>query len=142
MTTQPNNQAPDRELPIAGRDDLLGSFVRRFAYIPVPAAGKRFRVRNLSELERSQYENSLLNAKGRLRGDRLLEIKVRMIQIAVVDDDGKLLYGLADVPQLIQQDSQVIDQLVSGIKLHCGFSDDDLEGLEKNYGAIPVDDSR
>lgn len=120
------------ELPLATGPELLGKFQRRYILIPVPQLGVQFRHQNLNELERSRVENSILNNKGRIRGDRLLQIKVRWIQATAVDEHGTLLYGERDIPTLAQQDSAIIDLLMEGIKRHVGIKDDDLEETEKN----------
>lgn len=130
------------ELPLATSGDLTGTYKRRFVYWPVPAMGKRYRIQSLSELERSRVENSLLSNKGRIRGDRMLEIKCRWIQATAVDEDGNLLHSESDIPAMLSQDSLWIDQLIEGVKRHVGISDDDLADQEKNYGTIPADDSR
>jgi hypothetical protein len=129
------------ELPLATRDDLLGRFRRRYDFAVAPVMGKRFRLQNLNELERSRVENSILNNKGRIRGDRLLQIKARWIQATAVDGDGNLFYSERDVPTIAGQDSQDVDALMEAIKRHVGIKDDDLEDMEKNSGRTSDGDS-
>lgn len=116
---------------LIGRDALLGPPKRRFAKIDVPDLGA-VRIRSLTELERSRIEASMRDKKGGLSGSKLLDLKCRMIVECVVDESGNPIFTSRDIPQLNQQDSKVTNAIVDAIQAHCGWSDDDIEDLEKN----------
>lgn len=113
------------------RDAFLRPLVRRFKDFEVPELGK-VRIRSLTELERSKFEASCRDKKGNLAPNKLLDLKCRMIVLCVVDGDGNQILANNDIEQLRQQDSRVTNKLVDEIQAHCGFSDEDLEDLEKN----------
>jgi len=116
---------------LATRDTLLAAPKRRFAEVEIAGWGK-VRIRSLSELERSRIETSMLDKKGQIASNRLVDIKCRWIVAAVVDENGNTLLTNGDIPQLQQQDSSCTDALMDAIKEHCGLSDNDLKELEKN----------
>jgi len=115
----------------ATRDQILSAPKRRFAEVDIPDWGK-FRVRSLTELERSKFEASIRDKQGKVSNAKLLDLKCRLIVLCVVDENGDTLLTNADIDALREQDSCRTNQLVDAIQKHCGFSDNDLEELEKN----------
>ncbi len=113
------------------RDALLGVAKRRYATVEVDGLGK-VRIRSLTELERSRIEASLRDKKGNLSGNRMIDLKCRMIVETLVDGDGNLLFTNADIERIRQQDSKVTNTLTDAIQAHVGFTDEDMEDLEKN----------
>jgi hypothetical protein len=118
----------------ATRDSILRPLVRRFKVVEVADWGK-FRIRSLTELERSRFEASCRDKRGNLSVNKMVDLKCRMIVMCVVDADGNQLLANGDIDQLRQQDSKATNALVEAIQSHCGFSDEDLEDLEKNSEA-------
>lgn len=124
----------------ADRDSLLKNTARRFGVYPLPSGGK-VRVRNLTELERQEYELAALDRKGQLVREGLRTSKCRLIVLCVVDGEGNPILSDADIPVLQQQDSLITNALADICQSHCGISDADLESLEKNSAEIADDDS-
>ena len=118
----------------ATRDTILAPLKRRFTEIAIPNWGK-FRLRSLTELERSRFEASIRDKKGQVSNAKLIDLKCRLIVLCVVDGNGDPLLGNSDIDQLRQQDSKATNALVEAIQSHCGISDSDLEDLEKNSEA-------
>lgn len=113
------------------RDAILAPAKRRFAEVAIRSWGK-FRIRSLTELERSRFEASIRDKRGQVIADKMVDLKCRLIVLAVVDNEGNQLLTNSDIEQLRQQDSKLTNELVDFIQKHCGISDVDLEDLEKN----------
>jgi hypothetical protein len=116
------------------RDMLLRPLVRRFKTVEVPEWGK-FRIRSLTELERSKFEASIRDKKGQVSNTKLIDLKCRLIVLCVVDGDGNQLLQNSDIDTLRNQDSKATNTLVDAIQSHCGITDDDMGDLEKNCEA-------
>ena len=116
---------------LATREMLLAAPKRRFTEVTIPDWGT-FRLRSLTELERSRLEAAMLDKKGQLSPTKLIDHKCRMIVASVVDADGNQLLSNADIAALQQQDSSLTNALVDEIQKHCGISKADIEELEKN----------
>lgn len=115
----------------ASRESILAAPKRRFTTVDIPEWGC-FRIRSLTELERSRFEASIRDKKGQVSNSKLLDLKCRLIVLCVVDADGNTILTDADIPALREQDSRRTNTLVDAIQEHCGFSDSDVEELEKN----------
>lgn len=116
---------------LATREMLLAAPKRRFTEVTIPDWGT-FRLRSLNELERSRLEASMLDKKGQLSPNKLIDHKCRLIVACVVDAEGNQLLTNGDIAALQQQDSSLTNLLVDEIQKHCGMSDADIEALEKN----------
>lgn len=115
------------------REAALKPLTRRFKVVEIPDWGK-FRLRSLSELERSRFDSSFLNKQGQVNTNKLVDVKCRMIIAACVDGDGNQLFRDSDIHELRNQDSKHTNALTDEIKLHWGMTDEDVEDLEKNLG--------
>lgn len=113
------------------RDEILGPCKRRFADVAVPGWGK-FRIRSLTELERSRFEATCLDKSGQLSANKLQDVKCRLIVLAVVDQNGDQLLTNSDIENLRQQDSRNTNVLVDEIRRHCSMNEVDFEELTKN----------
>ena len=113
------------------RDLFLRPLVRRFKEIEIPDFGK-VRIRSLTELERSQFEASIRDKKGQVSNSKLVDLKCRLIVLAVVDGEGNQILQNSDIAELRKQDARVTNALVDAIQSHVGITDSDLEELEKN----------
>ena len=113
------------------KDALLGAAKRRFAVMPIDGLGN-VRIRSLTELERSRLEASVRDKKGNLSSAKMLDLKCRLIVLCVVDEQGNQLFTNSDIERLGQQDSRITNALAEAIQTHCGWSERDLEAIEKN----------
>ncbi len=121
----------------ATRDAFLGPAKRRFTEAEVEGLGK-VRIRSLTELERSKFEASMRAKNGEVSNLKLVDMKARLIVLCVVDGDGNPLLTHRDIDQILQQDSEVTNEVVDQIQEHCGFTKSDIEELEKNCAATPT----
>ena len=112
------------------RDAFLQPKQRRFHVVDVPGMGK-IRIRSINELERSRYEATALDKKGNISSSKLVDMKCRLIVLAVVDGDGNQLFSNSDIGELQKLDSKITNTIVEAIRSHCGISDEDFDELEK-----------
>lgn len=116
---------------LINRDGILQPLKRRFKEVDVPDWG-RFRIRSLTELERSTYESTARDKHGNVDNSKLINLKCRLIVLCVVDAEGNQILTNKDIDVLRNQDSRVTNALVDAIQEHCGISKADMEELEKN----------
>ena len=125
----------------ASKESLLGAIHRRYIDVAIPQFEHigTFRIRSLTERERSKYEADCLTAKGVFSKAKLEKQKQRLLILCLVDEEGNQLFSEADMAQMEQLDSLVTGYLFNQCAKHCGFSEEDIESLEKNSGTISAD---
>lgn len=123
------------------REEMLLRKPRRIKPVDVPGWG-RFRIRSLTELERSRFEATIRDKTGQVSSNKMIDLKCRLIVLCVVDENGDQMLNNADIEELRQQDSMLTNALVEEIQAHCGYSDADLGDLEKNLGPTPAASSQ
>jgi hypothetical protein len=117
------------------RGEFLAPSPRRFKVVPL-ADGNQVRIRNLTELEKAEFEASVLTDKGDLSSRLLRKHRMRLIVACVCDDQGNQVLTDADLPAIGAKDGAITTQLADECRKHCGFDASDLEDLVKNSGAI------
>lgn len=113
------------------RDDLLKPAQRRFANFRL-SDGREFRVRSLTEKERSEWELASVDKRGQPQRDRLISARRRLILATLVDGNGDLLMKLDDEAALADLDGRTAEEIYKAAAAHCGISDSDVETLTKN----------
>lgn len=116
------------------RDAILQRKPRRYRDVEVDGWGK-FRIRSITEAERSRFEASIRDKNGQVSSSKMVDLKSRLIVLCVVDANGDPLLQNSDIAVLREQDSRFTNELVEAIQAHCGYSTTDLEDLEKNSAA-------
>jgi hypothetical protein len=110
-----------------GSEFFLGGFERRYLDVPLPA-GKKARIRNLSERERVGYEERFFDPKSsRMKPD----CRVGLVSMCLVNAAGEPLFpdfaGVRD--KLFDGDFALTGLLFDACWKHCGFSDEDRAKL-------------
>ena len=122
------------------REQLLDSFQLR--YRDVKTRIGTLRIRNLTEGDKADFEAGSLKSDGKLNMSYVRTQRRRLIALVLVDDEGnQLLTEAEDVTRLKSLDAAVTAELFSAATDHCGFSVDEIDELEKNYGEATADDS-
>jgi hypothetical protein len=123
------------------RDDLTLPDPPRFAEFDLPN-GKKCRIRNLSEREKTLFEHSILSpSTGKVVGSKLDNMRARLIALCVVDAAGGRVLRDDDVRYLQDKDGAVMAKIYDECRKHCGFEEHDLEQLVKNSDATSIDAS-
>ena len=118
-------------MTIATKNDLFSRAGRRF--ITVEIADLTFRIKSLSEAEKSRFERAVVNKK---TGQVNIDARRRLIITMLVDDKGEPLLTLADMEALGELDGAVIAALFDACSDFAGFGDNEIEELEKNCETI------
>lgn len=122
------------------RDQLLGSFERR--YCTVPTRIGELRLRNLTEGEKSEFEAGSVTSEGKINLKHVRSQRRRLIALTLVDEQGELLLtSKADIDRLKEVDSSVTSAIMAAATDHCGFDADENEELEKNLSEASDADS-
>jgi hypothetical protein len=121
------------------RDQLLGSFRRRF--LTVDTLAGQVRIRNLTEAEKSDFEAGSLKDDGKLNLSHVRAQRRKLLIAVLVDEEGRQLLQPGDADSLKQLDAAVTSAIWTAATVHCGFNKDELEELEKNSAAAGGDDS-
>lgn len=125
------------------RDQLFGSFVRRYRTVNTPIGPAR--IQNLNEDELAEFQHGQLTKDGKLCPTYAKQRRRRLVAMCLVDEKGeRLLNQPGDITRLgPAADSAVITVLFLACLEHCGLQqlEGDAEELEKNSAPTTGDDS-
>lgn len=86
-------------------------------------------VRTMTAKDRDSFEAGLLDNKG---NRNLINIRARLAQLTVCDEQGQLLFSEEDVPLLGAKSCKALDRILPVAKRLNGLSEEDIQELEKN----------
>lgn len=123
-----NTEAESDTMGLLTAEQFKKPLPRRYTTVPVPAFGEGAQVRfqSLTEDERSAFE---LAGSGENREDRLADLKRRFLVATVVDGNGQTVLSHADIEEMGQQDSAVVDALFDIAWAHVGYKKSDIASL-------------
>lgn len=112
---------------------------RRMEEVPVPEWGGSVFVRELSAADRDAFETSslLLGRKGEVKGTNLVNMRARLAVLTICDEDGQRLFGEEDVVALGEMSASALQRVFEMAQRLSGFTDKDMEELEKNSVSGP-----
>lgn len=108
---------------VLSREGLLQKTKRRYVEVELPSGGTA-RLQSLSELERSEYNSSLLDKKGDIDKTKLTFGTMLLLCRMLVDSDDKRLFLDHEYELLASIDSLDMEVLGEEARKHVGF---DLE---------------
>lgn len=108
---------------VLSREGLLQKTKRRYIDVELPSGGTA-RLQSLSELERSEYNSSLLDKKGEIDKTKLTFGTMLLLCRMLVDSDDKRLFLDHEYELLASIDSLDMEVLGEEARKHVGF---DLE---------------
>lgn len=85
------------------------------------------RLRSLNEPERTRYELSLQDKKGKVSIEKARRC---LIVLCVVDEEGNQVWN--DESELLEMDGGLAGRIYSDVNRLCGFNDKEVEELVKN----------
>jgi hypothetical protein len=109
-------------LSVATRELFLAPPKPRYTDFPLPVSNLTVRIRSLTELERTQFENSRYGRDGKLIPGRLEDTKARLICLCLVDAAGGQLLKTGDEQAVLQMDSADTGALYDACWDHVGFA--------------------
>ena len=128
-------------MSLLSRTEFLAPTPRRYLDVDLPVKGGQVRIRSLTESEKEQYETDMLTDKGTPKRSAVQSARRRLVALCLVDETGSLLLSPADVDALRILDGKDLAVLQDSCMEHVGFKPTDLDSLEKNSGAVPVEGS-
>lgn len=120
------------------REALLAKKPSKIQKVILPDSEEFVFVRTLSSAERDQWEaDNLIRERDRKRGVMMLDYrtkaaKVRLLVLAICNEQGSRILQDSDVDELDKLDSKVIAKLYAVAAALSGITDDDLDELVKN----------
>ena len=119
------------------KDDIFKADDLPTEDMDIPEWGGTLTVRTLTGTERDEWESAVSNAtRGKRTNTR--GIKVRLIQLAVLNGDGKLMFTEADLPELNKKSASVIDRVFQVAQHLSGLLPEDVEEMAGNSGTATV----
>lgn len=107
------------------RESFFAVPAPRVHRIEVPDLGGFVWIRPLNAGERDRFEGEHNQKKN-------IDFRARVAAASVCDEEGNLLFGPADVPQLSALPGASLDPIVSAALKLNKFTAEDIEELEKN----------
>lgn len=117
------------------REEILGQDDLPSRAVAVPEwGGREVRVKSMTGAERDAYELDIYAereaAKKESRKPR--NVRARLLVRCLVGEDGKLLFGEADIEALGAKSAAALDRLYDVARTLNGYSEADAKALEKN----------
>jgi hypothetical protein len=98
--------------------------------VSVPKLGGDVIVSELSGFQRGLFESSLVRGKGKKRHVDTSDLRARLLRYALVDEDGKCLFGDEDIRELGRLGAAVLEPLYDKARELSGIDRDDDEETE------------
>ena len=115
---------------VLSRDGLLQKTKRRYTEVNLPSGGVA-RLQSLTELERSEYNSSLLDKKGDLDREKLTYGTMMLLCRMLVDNDNKRMFLDHEHEILASIDSLDMEVLGDEARKHIGFDSEYRKELRK-----------
>jgi hypothetical protein len=125
------------------REQILGTPDRPTKFIPVPEwGGIKVGIRTLAGTERDQFEaDSYEKKKNGKRELNLKNVRARLVQLTVVDENNDPVFQPGDIDILGAKSAKALDRLFDVAQELNGFKDEDIEDMVKNSETEPNGDS-
>jgi hypothetical protein len=96
------------------------------------------RVRTLTSGERDNFEAEITAVNGKNTRVNARNIRAKLVAATVVDEEGRPLFGLADVEALSAKSAKALDRIFGRAAELAGMRDADVKELAENFGATPA----
>jgi hypothetical protein len=128
-------------MPFLSREQIMGVSDIVTETVDVPEWGGSVLVRGLTGKERDDFENSIVEVKGKKRSVNLAQYRAKLVALSVVDETGKRLFAHADVEWLGAKSAAALTRVAEVASRLSGLSEDDIEEMTKNSESDQSDDS-
>lgn len=122
----------------ASKAQILGAPDLPVVELEVPEWGCWVRVRTLTAGERDSFEAEITMGNGKNARVNARNIRAKMVAATVVDEEGRPLFGLADVEALGQKSAKALDRIFGQAAALAGMRDADVQELAENFAATPA----
>lgn len=121
-------------MSILTRDSILKADDLKKQLVEVPEWGGSVYVRTLTGTERDNFEQSIIEAPGKMN---MANLRARLVSKVLVDDKGQRLFTNADAVELGTKSASALDRIFTIAQKMNGMSTADVEEMVKNSGAAP-----
>jgi hypothetical protein len=108
------------------KEQILAQNDLRTEQVEVPEWGGSVTVRAMTSRERDAYEASMVE------GDKYVNVRARLVASCLVDENGERMFSDEDAEALGNKGASAMNRIFNVVTRINGFSDSDLEDLEKN----------
>lgn len=95
------------------------------------------RVKTLTAAERDAFEGEIVQRNGRDVRTNVRNIRAKLVAAALVDEEGRPLFALADVEALGQKSARALDRVFAVASVLSGMREEDVQELAANFGGTP-----
>ena len=127
---------------VLSKQDILQAKDVKIEQVEVPEWGGHVYVRSISALERGLIEEDAAKFKeSKGKGSFARTFTVKFASLALCDEKGKRLFDDKDIALLQEKNAAAISRIAEAAQRLSGFSQEDMEELEKNSKGTQEDDS-
>jgi hypothetical protein len=114
--------------------EILGVDDTVIELVDVPEWHGKVRVRGLTGSERDDFEEGLLERRGKTREVRFTNLRAKLCALTMVDGDGKRLFTDAQVEALGRKSAAALSRVFTVAQRLSGLSDEDVDELAGDLG--------
>ena len=114
------------------RDEILQAHDIKTMVVEVPEWGGRVLVRGLTGTERDEFEESVIETRGKSTHVKLRNARAKLVSLSIVDSDGERIFTEGDIDALGKKSAAALDRVYQVAARLSGISNDDLDELAKN----------
>lgn len=124
-------------MALLSKEQILEAEDFTFEDVEVPAWGGTVRVRALSGAERDHFESSIVEQRGKKTHMNMVNLRARLVALAVIDDKGRRIFSSKDVEALGRKNAAALNQVFEAAQRLAGLRDEDLDELTENFPDDP-----
>ena len=126
---------------LLSRDAILGASDLVTEDVKVYEWGGTVRVRSLTAAQRDRFEADSMTVNGKNRDLNLVNLRARLVALAVVDENDQPVFKPADVKALGEKSGRALDRVFDVARRLSGIGDQEVEELVGNSEADQSGDS-
>jgi len=120
-------------MTLLSRDAILAADDIPQETVDVPEWGGQVLVRGLTGTQRDAFEGEMAERNGKKLSMNIRNIRARLVSRTLIDEDGDLLFGPADVDALGEKSAAALDRVFDVALRLSGMSPDDVEEMAANF---------
>lgn len=123
------------------RDEILATEDLPLEEVYISEWDKTVYVRNMTGLERDQYEASLLENRDKSTKERLSNVRASLVVVCTVDEQGNRIFNNEDRVLVGGKSANALDKIVAAAQKLNGLADSDVEEIAGNLDPSGSEDS-
>lgn len=122
------------------RDAILKAQDIESVILDIPEWGGTINVRGMSGHERDQFEQSLIQQRGKDQRVNMKNARAKIVVLCAVDEDGNRIFTDTDISALGRKSAKALDRIFTVAQDLSGIKEDDLDELTKNSEGMTSED--